>query len=263
MKILFFGDVVGKPGREGLKKIVPELRREHSVDLVLANVENAAHGFGVTPEVIADLQGAEIDLFTSGNHIWKNSKGVDLLLKEPEHLLIPANYPAHLPGRRHRRLEVADTPILVLNLAGQVFMDEGIESPFTAFDAAYEKYGKDAVVLVDLHAEATGEKRAFGWYTDGRATLVVGTHTHVPTADAQILPRGTGYITDLGMCGATDSSLGMDKELVIKKVANQMEIHLEPPSAAGEAVVSGVLAEIDPTARRVTAISRVDQTVQL
>ncbi|MBI2410631.1 MAG: YmdB family metallophosphoesterase [Candidatus Kerfeldbacteria bacterium] len=265
MNILLFGDVVGKPGRIALKKAVPELRKKHGVDFVIANVENLAHGFGITPDTIQELRDAEVDFFTSGNHVWKNEKGAQLLQANPRNILRPANYPADRPGRGWSSVIVGGTALCIINLMGQVFMpdEKNITSPFTAFDELYAAHGKDAITIVDLHAEATGEKRAFGWYVDGRASVVVGTHTHVQTADEQILTQGTAYISDLGMTGATDSSLGMNKELVIKKVAQGLDISLEPPENPREVVASGVLVSINTTTKRAENICRIDQKVVL
>lgn len=265
MNILLFGDVVGKPGRIALKKAVPELRKKHSVDFVIANVENLAHGFGITPDTIQELRTAGVDFFTSGNHVWKNEKGTQLLQTNPRDILRPANYPADRPGRGWSVITVGNTTLCIMNLMGQVFMpdEKNITSPFTTFDALYAEHGKNAITIVDLHAEATGEKRAFGWYVDGRAAVVVGTHTHVQTADDQILTQGTAYISDLGMTGATDSSLGMNKELVIKKVAHGLDISLEPPENPKEVVASGALISLNTKTKRAEKISRIDQKVTL
>ncbi len=263
MNILYFGDVVGKPGREALKLALPELRKEHTADLVLVNVENAAHGFGITPEVIDELTAAGVDLFSTGNHAWKNNLGVQLLEQEPINVVVPENYLEPLPGLGYTKIDVNGTSVLLMNLVGEVFMQGEIQSAFRTFDRIYEEHGREAVVLVDFHAEATGEKRVMGWYIDGRAALLVGTHTHVATADAQVLPEGTAYVTDLGMCGATVSSLGMDKELAVKKVAREMDLHLEPPIDPDEAQVNGVAVTIDEGTKRATAITRIDRVVRL
>lgn len=269
MRIAFFGDVVGKPGRRALAAVVPQLRTEREVDLVLANVENSAHGFGITPGIIEELHDVGVDLFTGGNHTWKNKAGSRFLEAMPETVLRPANYVEELPGRGWTRFEKDGVPVLVVNLLGEVFMkNQEVESPFEWFDKIYEEHGKDAVVIVDLHAEATGEKRAFGWYVQDRAALVVGTHTHVPTCDTQILTDaaaagGTAYVTDLGMTGAVYSSLGMDVELVLKKVAQKIDVSLEPPIDPKQVVASGILATIDKNTRRALSIERIDQVVDI
>lgn len=262
MNILLFGDVIGRPGRRALQELLPGLRTEFAADLVIANVENLAHGFGITPETIAELQKFGVDYFTSGNHIWKNVRGVEWLASSPKHVLRPANYPADRPGLGWTRFEVNGVPVCLINLIGQVFMKDEVASPFKTFDAIAAEQ-KDAVILVDFHAEATGEKRALGWYVDGRAAAVVGTHTHVQTTDAQIQTGGTAYLSDLGMCGAVDSSLGMDKTLVLRKVAYGEEIHLEPPMEPSEVVVSGALVTIDEATKQATAIERIDRRTTL
>lgn len=263
MNILLFGDVVGKPGRLALKHAVPELRKKHKVDFVIANVENLAHGFGITPETIEELRDMQVDFFTSGNHIWKNSKGVEMLHQLPNDIIRPANALNNQPGRDYALIEVGDTRLFIVNLLGQVFMPDEAESPFKYFDSLYAQYGKDVITIVDFHAEATGEKRAFGWYVDGRASIVVGTHTHIQTADEQILPQGTAYITDLGMSGATYSSLGMDKDLVIQKVAYGLDVSLEPPENPAEVVASGILVEVDTVSKKAVRIERIDQRISL
>ncbi len=263
MNILFFGDVVGKPGRNALTALVPELRSQYSADLVIANVENIAHGFGITPDTVGELRDAGVDLFTSGNHVWKNHKGVELLESNPDDVLCPVNFAEELPGNGFVTRTVDDVPVLVINLQGQVFFDEDIDSPFLAFDKIYEEFGQDAITIVDLHAEATGEKRIFGWHVDGRASLVVGTHTHIQTADEQILPQGTAYITDTGMVGAVDSSLGMNKELVAQKVVQRMDVSLEPPVEPEEVFATGVFVSIDNKTKQAMQIERFDHRTSI
>ncbi len=261
--VLFFGDVVGKPGRIALQKILPDVRNEFNADLVIANVENLAHGFGITPETIQELRDAGVDLFTSGNHIWDNEKGNQLLAQQPEDIIRPVNCHAALPGRGWLKTEVRGVPVLLINLLGEVFMEEDATSPFNAFDELFKQHGDGAITLVDFHAEATGEKRALGWYADGRASLIVGTHTHVQTADEEILPNGTGYISDLGICGATRSSLGMDKNLVVQKVAKHVELNLEPPKQPEGVMLNGIAVRIDCATRRCESVVRIDRRTSL
>lgn len=263
LNILWFGDVVGRPGRQALQKALPELRTKHAADVVIANVENMAHGFGITPQTIEEMREAGVNLFTSGNHIWKNQKGVELIETEPKDILRPANMQGELPGTGVQFYAVGDTTLCVVNFLGEVFMKDEVDSPFEVFDAIYKQHGKDSIVLVDLHAEATGEKRALSWYIDGRASALVGTHTHVPTADAHVMPKGLAYVSDLGMTGATHSSLGMDVELVLEKVARKMDVSLEPPSEATEGIASGVVISIDIATKQATHIERIDQVVAL
>lgn len=264
MNILLFGDVVGKPGRAALKAAVPALRKQYDADCVIANVENLAHGFGITPETLLELKECGVDVFTTGNHVWKNSKGVAFLKTNPENVLRPANYDPTLPGRGWTILEFNGQRVCIINMLGSVFMkDEVVLSPFKTVDAILTKEAVDAMVIMDFHAEATGEKRSMSWYLDGRASILVGTHTHVQTADDQILPQGLGYITDLGMCGATDSSLGMDKSLVLQKNVGDVDISLEPPENPREVVASGIFVTVDPATRRTTHIERIDRRVTL
>ncbi|HLD22184.1 MAG TPA: TIGR00282 family metallophosphoesterase [Patescibacteria group bacterium] len=263
MHILLFGDVIGRPGRAALKYVVPQLRKQHHVDLVIANVENLAHGYGITPETITELRDAGVDVFTSGNHIWKNGKGIAYLATNPDDIIVPANSSKEQPGRRYLVKQCGAVSVGILNLFGQLYTPGEFESPFVTFDSFYELYGKNAITIVDLHAELTGEKRAFGWYVDGRASIVVGTHTHVQTADEQIQPGGTAYITDIGMTGAVDSSLGMDKKLVIQKIAHQQKISLEPPKHPAEVMASGVLVDIDTQTKKARSILRIDQKIRL
>lgn len=261
--LLYFGDVVGRPGRIALQKMLPALKAQYSPDLVLANVENLAHGFGITPETIADLQNAGVDLFTSGNHIWDNSKGVEMLTKKPTHILRPENFKPEMPGLGWVVADVAGAKLLLINLMGEVFMDKGVTSPFECFDAIQKQHGADTITIVDFHAEATGEKRALAWYADGRVSLIVGTHTHVQTSDEEILPSGTGYISDLGNCGATRSSIGMDKNLVIQKVAYKKELNLEPPSAPEGVMVNGIVVRINIATKKCESIERIDRRMSL
>lgn len=263
MWIALFGDVVGKPGREAVCRTLPLLREQYDLGLVVANVENIAHGFGITPETIGELQQAGVDIFTSGNHAWKNSKGVELLKSNPSHVLRPANIIGDLPGKGFTYTKIRGQQFLIMNLQGQVFMKEESSSPFAFFDTIHKQYGEGAITIVDFHAEATGEKRVFGWYADGRANIFVGTHTHVPTADEQILPGGTAYISDLGMCGATDSSLGMNKEFAIERVVHGADISLEPPEHPQEVVASGLLVEVNEQTHLAEKVLRIDQRIAL
>lgn len=263
MNILLFGDVVGRPGREALKHAVPKLKKKYKADFVIANGENAAHGFGITPDTIAEMEAAGVDAFTAGNHVWKNSKGVEMLVTNPKNIVCPANFPGEEPGRGFTKLEINGVEILLINLQGQVFIDDEVSSPFIAFDQIHKEHGADAITIVDFHAEATGEKRIMGWHIDGRASILVGTHTHVQTADEQILPQGTAYITDLGMSGAVDSSLGMDKHLVAQKVVQGIEISLEPPSDPIELMATGIFVQVDNKTKLAKKIERFDHRSRL
>ena len=233
LTFLIFGDVVGKIGREALMKALPGLKARYRPDLTIANAENLAHGKGVTKKIVAEVHAAGVDLFTSGNHIF-NNKGVFEVWDDPvlrEVLLRPANFPAGTQGEGEKTLELGGKKVLVINLICQVFMGEGYESPFKAVDEILERHKDERLdaVLVDLHGEATSERVAFGLYVDGRVSSVTGTHTHVPTADARILPNGAAYLTDIGMTGARHSVLGVKPEGPISRFASENPAPFEIP----------------------------------
>jgi metallophosphoesterase (TIGR00282 family) len=220
VKLLFVGDVVGRPGRTALEHLLPRLVERHHADFVVVNVENSAGGFGITPEVMAELAGLPIDCYTTGNHVWDKKEGVELLDREPR-LLRPANYPEGNPGKGVFVGETAaGVPVGVINLEGRVFMSH-LDSPFRAADRLLGELRRDArgvkVVMVDFHADATSEKQAMGFYLDGKVSAVLGTHTHVPTADERILPGGTALLTDVGMTGPYESIIGMRADKVLKR----------------------------------------------
>ncbi|MFB3924098.1 MAG: TIGR00282 family metallophosphoesterase [Terriglobia bacterium] len=257
MKILFIGDIVGQPGRRVVKEMLPGLRAEFAPDLVLANGENAAAGFGITPALVEELLDLGIAVLTSGNHIWDKKEIFPYLIDHTDgRLLRPGNYPGDSPGNGLYMGKAGDgSRYAVMNLQGRVFMPS-IDCPFRAVDSLLEKIPPEVKIrLLDFHAEATSEKRAFGWYLDGRVTAVLGTHTHVPTADETVLPGGTAYITDLGMTGPYDSVIGIEKEPIIRKFINQIPTRFE--IAKGDVRLSAVLIEADPATGRALAIQRV------
>ncbi|WP_456402390.1 TIGR00282 family metallophosphoesterase [Persephonella sp.] len=217
MKFLIIGDVIGKTGRKALKYFLPELISKEKPDFIVANGENSAGGFGITKKVFDELISMGIDVITSGNHIW-DKKEVFQFIDEEKRLLRPANYPPNVNGRGFEIYEKSGKKIGVVNLMGRVFMGIPLDCPFRTFDQIYEMI-RDKVdyLIVDFHAEATSEKTAFGFYVDGRADVVFGTHSHVPTADEQVLPNGTAYITDVGLTGAVYSVIGMKIDEPIKK----------------------------------------------
>jgi metallophosphoesterase (TIGR00282 family) len=217
VKIFFIGDIIGKPGRRAVREKLPGLLEELHIDLVLANGENAAGGFGVTPKIVKELINSDIDLLTSGNHIW-DKRDILGFLDNQKVLLRPANYPNGVPGRGSSLVEAKNGIMVgVINVSGRVFMDD-IECPFKTSLKENEKLrAATSIVIVDFHAEATSEKEALGWYLDGKVSAVVGTHTHVQTADERVLPNGTAYITDLGMTGAMDSVIGIEKSIAIER----------------------------------------------
>jgi hypothetical protein len=261
MIVLFFGDVVGKPGRLGLKRLLPRLIAQHSADLVVANIENIAGGSGVTPETAEEMLAAEVDLLTSGNHIWSKKEIVPYLDRPDCRLVRPANYPAPAPGRGWAAAETADGRRLgVLNLEGRAFMRD-LDDPFRCADLelAHMHDAGVRLVLVDMHCDATSEKQAMGWYLDGRVAAVVGTHTHVQTVDARVLTQGTAYITDVGMCGPEDSVIGVRKELAIERFLTQRPTHFEP--AKKDVVVQGVVLDLDEATGRARSIARLREPV--
>jgi len=254
LKLLFVGDVIGKPGRRVLRALLPRLVDRHQADYVVVNVENSAGGFGVTPEVLGEIEDLPIDCFTSGNHIWDKKEGVDLLDRDPR-LLRPANYPEGNPGHG---LYVGETPsgikVATINLEGRVFMSN-LDSPFLVADRLLA--GLDPgikVILIDFHAEATSEKQALGFYLDGRVSAVLGTHTHVPTADERVLPGGTALQTDVGMTGPYESVIGMRTDKVMKRFLLQTSTHFEV--AKRDVRLAAAVVDVDETTGRARGIER-------
>jgi metallophosphoesterase (TIGR00282 family) len=253
MKIMMLGDVFGEPGRAALEKCLPRLKEEHRVDFTVVNVENAAAGFGVTPEIARGLLDLGVDVMTSGNHIWDRKEILAYIAKE-NLLLRPANFPPGTPGVGHVTVKAGPHRVAVLNLMGRVFMSP-IDCPFQKADEIIPELRKETpIILVDMHAEATSESVAMGWYLDGRVSAVAGTHRHVQTADERILPGGTAYITDLGMTGPIDSVIGVDKDLILRRFLTQMPLRFEP--AKGPAAVCGVVITVDPESGRASEIRR-------
>ena len=252
MKVLMIGDIVGRPGRRAVCEILPGLRRKHGIDLVIANGENAAHGRGITPRIMQELVDAGIDVVTSGNHIWDQKEIIPYIEAEVP-LLRPYNYPSGVPGRGY----VVHNGVLVVNLMGRAFMTD-LDCPFRAMDKLLEEAsGFPRTIIVDFHAEATSEKVAMGWYLDGRVSAVLGTHIHVPTADTRLLPKGTAYVTDVGMTAATCSVIGNEIDAVLSRFLTGMPGPL--PVAEGPAVVGAVLLEFDEATGRAVKIERFDQ----
>jgi metallophosphoesterase (TIGR00282 family) len=258
MWILFLGDVVGEPGRRGVREFLSRLSARRDVDLVVANGENAASGNGVTASVLKELFASGIDVLTGGNHIWDKKEGVPFI-RDDERILRPANYPPGVEGRgwgvfRGR----SGHEYAVVSLLGRVFMGN-YDCPFRWAEESIPAIRKSApAVIVDFHAEATSEKRAMGLFLDGKVTAVVGTHTHVRTADAQLLPRGTGYVTDAGMCGPAGSVIGVAPDVVIRRFLTQLPARFE--TAAGEPEVSGAFLDVDPDSGGCRAIETFTMT---
>ncbi len=254
MRLLFLGDIVGSCGRDAVVQEVPRLRRELDLDYVVANGENIAGGKGITPRTADDLFACGVDLISGGNHTFQH-RDVYAYLDSTDGITRPLNYPPGAPGRGI----ASSGDLTLINIIGRTFMGADYDDPFRAVDAALETVGRNRFILVDLHAEATSEKQAMGWYLDGRVTAVVGTHTHVPTADNRVLPGGTAYCSDAGMCGARDSVIGDDIQAVLHRFVTQMPTRL--PAATGTAVLNGLLIEADETSRRATSITRCDRVV--
>ena len=260
MKILFIGDIVGKPGREIIRKGLRGLVGHFDVDLVIANAENSAAGFGVTKDIGDTLLEAGVHVMTSGNHIWAKKEVIDYMPTEPR-LLRPANYPAGVPGRGSYVAQTGDgRAVGVINVMGRVFM-QSIDDPFSVVLKEIEAIrSRSKVIVVDFHAEATSEKVAMGCHLDGKASLVVGTHTHVQTADERILPGGTAYLTDAGMTGPHDSIIGMEREPALSRFLTGMPSKFEP--ATGNPRLNGVVIEADDKTGRALAITRVSYSEQ-
>ncbi|MBI5070134.1 MAG: TIGR00282 family metallophosphoesterase [Deltaproteobacteria bacterium] len=259
MRLLFLGDVFGKPGREAVKRLVPRLIAGRAIDLVVANAENSASGIGVTPESADELLAAEVDLLTSGNHIWAKREILPYLDRSGCRLLRPANYPRGAPGRGRTVISTPDGRKLgVVNLEGRVFM-KNLDDPFAVGLAEVEALRAEGVrcILVDMHCEATSEKNAMGWFLDGKVSAVLGTHTHVQTADARVLPGGTAFVTDVGMCGPWDSVIGVKKELVLQRFLQQRPVSFEP--AKRETHLQGAIVEIDEATGKALGIERVQE----
>jgi metallophosphoesterase (TIGR00282 family) len=256
MNILMIGDVVGSPGRTILKKALPVVSRRYDVDYCVANVENAAGGFGVTKEVCDEILDAGVDCLTSGNHIWDKKEILGVIDLIPQ-LLRPLNYPARQPGRgshvgRGKRTGAA---VATLNLSGRVFMNGAMDDPFELGLREVERLRQEAkVVLVDMHGEATSEKTAIGCYLDGLVSAVVGTHTHVPTCDHRVLPKGTAYCTDLGMTGPYESVIGVEKDAVVHRFVSGMPSRFE--TAKGDPRFAAVVVDVDEQTGRARSIDR-------
>ena len=247
MKILFCGDVVGRSGREVVLKHVPKLRKQHALDAVIVNADNAAGGFGVNPRICDEFFAAGVDVITGGDHIW-DQKDILPMLDREKRLLRPHNFPAATPGKGVQIITLANgKKLAVVHMMGQVFHKENVDCPFACVDAALQEIalGRTAdAIVVDFHAEATSEKCAMGQYLDGRVSVVVGSHTHIPTADARILKGGTAYQTDAGMCGDYNSVIGMEKEEPLNRFTTRLRGGRFTP-AAGEGTLCGVFVETD------------------
>jgi 2',3'-cyclic-nucleotide 2'-phosphodiesterase len=241
MRVLFIGDVVGKPGRAGLARAMPELREHHAPDLVIANGENAAGGIGITEKTADDMYDAGVDVLTTGNHVYKHREAYDFLDSE-ERIVRPANYPVGNPGRGHKVVEAAGRRVGVVNMSGAMYLTVA-RSPFPEADALVERLDAETdAIVVDFHCELTSEKVAMGWHLDGRVAAVLGTHTHVPTADARVLPGGTAYISDVGMTGSRAGIIGVKRHQALEAFRTQMPVRFE--TAEEDVWINAVVVEV-------------------
>jgi 2',3'-cyclic-nucleotide 2'-phosphodiesterase len=260
VKILFIGDIVGQPGRKAVKTLLPRLREQHAPDFVIANGENSAGGSGITPATAEEIFSAGVDVITSGDHLWDQKEVLELLANE-KRFLRPLNYPAAVPGQGSAIFEIP-TPVKigVVNAQGRTFMQPSLDNPFPLAAAAVRKLREQTrIIFVDFHAEATSEKIAFARFLDGQVSAVVGTHTHVQTADEQIFPGGTAYLSDAGFTGPHESVLGREIEPVIKRFLTAMPQRFEV--AKERVILHGVLVEIDHSSGRATKIQRVSEAL--
>lgn len=255
MRVLMVGDVVGKAGRRMISEHVRRLRSAHSIDLVVANGENAAGGNGLTHDVLDELLSAGVDVLTSGNHIFDKKEILQFIDDVPQ-VLRPLNMPRDTPGRGYVVVSPGGVAVAVVSVAGRAFMPFHYDDPFASMDQLLASLtGEAAVVLVDFHAETTSEKAALAWYLDGRVAVLVGTHTHVQTADERIFPQGMAFLTDLGMTGPRDSVIGVKSDLVIQKLRTQMPVRFETAVGAGQ--FGALLVDIDPASGRSLAMERI------
>ncbi|HRY52866.1 MAG TPA: TIGR00282 family metallophosphoesterase [Candidatus Portnoybacteria bacterium] len=271
MKILFFGDITGRGGRQALKQVLPELKQELGPDLVLANGENMAHGQGITEDSLKELSDIGIEYFTGGDHAFALGGSEEILADSSQPVLRPMNWPGNVAGHGSAIINIGTKRVLLISLIGRVFMKHDFDDPFTCVKDFLDDYslggkerGSEAVdaIILDFHAEATSEKAALAWFLDGQVSAVLGTHTHVPTADEKILPGGTAFISDVGMVGALDSVLGADKDIIIKRFLTQRLFKIE--SAQGNQVeVNGVLLELDDKTGLAKSLIRVRRLVAL
>jgi metallophosphoesterase (TIGR00282 family) len=262
MKILFIGDIVGRLGRILVKDMVPVLKRDHKIDVVVVNGENSAAGVGITKKICEELHSFGVDVITTGNHIWAKRDILEDITSCPS-LIRPANYPDGVPGVGYKVFSKDNIKYAVINLIGRVFMS-AVDDPFRCADKIIEKVKADTpIILVDIHGEATSEKNALAWYLDGRVSAVIGTHTHVQTADERILPQGAAYITDAGMCGALNSIIGMQKNQIVKRFLTGLPEKFEVETE-GPAIFNGLIVDIgsDGKAKSVVRINKVIEEVK-
>lgn len=261
LNVFMIGDIVGRPGRSAVTSLINKYRKRFNLDLIIANGENAAGGNGITSDIVQELFNNNIDIITMGNHTWDKREILEFIDHEPN-LIRPANYPLGTPGKGSVVVKLSDNlKVGVINLSGRVFLSP-LDCPFRVAEEIVAKMKRETpIIIIDFHAEATSEKIAFGWFMDGKVSAVIGTHTHVQTADERILPQGTGYITDVGMTGPRDSVLGVKTELVIDKFLSQMPVRFEV--AAGVAQLNGLLLSINEATGKTESIQRIQEYMEL
>ncbi len=262
MKILLIGDIVGKPGRKIVQEKLIALREQHQLDCVIANCENASHGAGITTAIADDLFRAGVDGLTSGNHVWRNKEAHELLDRDFR-IIRPANYPDEVSGKGATVIETLNgKKVGIINVMGRVFMQPVLDCPFRAVERELEVLKKEtSVIILDIHAEATSEKVALGWYFDGKVSCIFGTHTHIPTADERILPKGTGYLTDVGMTGPYDSVIGREVPQIMQKFLTGIGGHSDV--AVGNVQLRGLIVDVDETTGKTLKIERITETLDV
>ena len=260
MNILFIGDIIGKLGRKICQQVLPDLKQKLSPDLIIVNGENSAHGYGITEKVYKELLEMGIEAITMGNHVWDKRELVKDIGKLPL-VVRPANYPPGVPGTDYLTIQKSGMKIAIANLVGRTFM-QCLDCPFQAIAKLLPELKKQTnLIIVDMHAEATSEKCAMGWYLDGKVSAVIGTHTHVMTADERILPDGTSFISDIGMVGAHDSIIGMNKDQILKRFITQMPEKFEP-TEKGTGLFNAILLKIDSSSGKAKEIKRIVKVVE-
>ncbi|RJQ13564.1 TIGR00282 family metallophosphoesterase [Candidatus Parcubacteria bacterium] len=260
MKILFFGDVIGRPGREAVKKILPKLKEKFQPNLIIINGENLAHGTGLSSKTTKEMFDAGVNLITGGNHSFKNEDGLKLLDNPQTPIIRPLNYPSNMPGRGSIKLEVMNQSVIVFNLVGQAFMKDDVANPFKAAQEFIRENSKSSkIIILDWHAEATSEKIAMGKLVDGQISAVFGTHTHVPTADWEITKKGTAFVSDVGMCGVKDSVIGVEKTLILKHFLEEEPVKFE--LAQGDVVINAVSLTVDDKNGKAIKFEKINELV--
>lgn len=259
IKILFIADIFGKPGRDAVRHFLPLVKNDRKVDLVIANGENLASGSGLTFEKYKEMMDIGVDYMTTGNHVWNKKEITDYLKENKIKVLRPENYPFGAPGKGVVSVKVGDEEVVIANLLGRVFIPDLVEDPFVIAKNIIDNY-QDRIIVIDFHAEATSEKAALGHFLDGQVSAVLGTHTHVQTADEKILPNGTAFISDVGMCGPIDSVIGVKKQIIVKQFLTGLPQSFKV--ASGDSIFNACLVEIDRKTKKALKIERINKTLK-